>query len=327
MGMLLPVALALNVFFVISWIMRKRYFAFVSLAAIILGIPQMTRLFGHNFRKDQPAPANTLKVLSYNARDFDLYNWSENMNSKDQIFKTLREENADVLCFQEFYSDSSREFNTIKQLRDIGYKHYCFIKELTLRETDEWGIAVFSKHPIADTGTLLKQDHKTGYGRQPYKGMYCDIKWRDTLIRVINVHLQSIYFGSRDYETLDDLKANQEISKIEAVNIARKLRKAFRRRARQADALKTFLNEQTLPFILCGDFNDLPNSYTSNKIASGLNDLFLEHGFGVGKTYNGKIPLLRIDYIHTSPQWKSYSFHVIHNPISDHFPVTATIGF
>jgi endonuclease/exonuclease/phosphatase family metal-dependent hydrolase len=327
MGMLLPLALALNLFFVISWILRKRYFVFVSMAAIILCIPQMTRLFAFHVKKQKPAPEHTLKILSYNTRDFDLYNWSENTNSKNVIFKTIRDENADVLCFQEYYSDSSAEFNTIKQLQDLGYKHYYFIRELTLRGTDEWGIAIFSKYPMADTGAILKQEHKTGYGRKPYKGMYCDILWRDSIIRVINVHLQSIYFGSRDYETIDELKETQEISKIEAINIIRKLRKAFRRRAKQANDLKIFLEEQKKPFVLCGDFNDLPNSYTANKIAAGLNDAYLQHGFGIGSTYNGNIPFLRIDYIHTSPNLNSYSFRVIHNPISDHFPVTATVGF
>lgn len=327
MGMLLPLAVALNIFFLISWILRRRYFALVSLAALILCIPQFTRLFAFQIKKSKPVPEHTLKVMSFNVRDFDLYNWSENADSKNKIFESIRKEAADVLCFQEFYSDTSRAFNTVKQLQALGYTHYCFIRELTLRETDEWGIAIFSKYPIADTGVLLRQDHKTGYGRQPYKGMYADIRWRDSVIRIINVHLQSIYFGSRDYETLDELKESQEISRIEAVNIMRKLRKAFRRRTRQAVELKAFLDKETRPFILCGDFNDLPNSYTANTIAAGLHDAFLKHGFGIGSTYNGKIPLLRIDYIHTSPGLYPYDFQIVKNPISDHFPVTARVGY
>ena len=82
LGMLLPLGIALNLFFVISWILRRRYFALVSIAAIILCIPQLTRLFAFQVKKSKPVPEYTLKVMSYNVRDFDLYNWSENAGSK-----------------------------------------------------------------------------------------------------------------------------------------------------------------------------------------------------------------------------------------------------
>jgi endonuclease/exonuclease/phosphatase family metal-dependent hydrolase len=190
-----------------------------------------------------------------------------------------------------------------------------------LRNTDEWGIALFSKYPITEHGEMMKQSFKTGYGKKPFRGMYADIRIGDTTIRFVNVHLQSIYFGTRDYETIEEFRSTQNVSETGIKSIVTKLKKAFERRAEQANQLKQFLNEQDKPVIVCGDFNDLPNSYVVNKVSKNLKDAFLSHGFGIGSTYSGKIPFLRIDYILTSPAFSVQEFKVIKNPISDHYPV------
>lgn len=321
-GMALPGLLLANIIFVIIWIIRRRYFAVVSLLAIACCLPQLFRLFATNIGSaDNKTDGKIIKVMSYNVRDFDLYNWSENIHSKEKIFETIQEKSPDIICFQEFYNDTTASFSTIKQLQSLGYTHYFFTRELVLRGTDEWGIAIFSKHPILEHGTIIKQTFKTGYGRKPFKGLYADIRIGDSTIRFINVHLQSIYFGLQEYETIEEFRSTQNLDEHGARSIFRKLKRAFERRAEQAEELKAFINRQTKPVVVCGDFNDLPNSYVANYISKGMQDAFLERGFGIGHTYNGKIPFLRIDYLLTTPQFRIHHFEVINNPISDHFPV------
>lgn len=327
-SLLLPFLILINIGFAIMWIIRKRYFAIASLLAIAACLPQLLKLTATNLgtAKVISQPKASVKIMSYNVRDFDLYNWSNNAVSKEKIFETIKEKNPDVICFQEFYSDSSKRFNTIKQLQNLGYKHYFFTKELVLRKTDEWGIAIFSKLPILDKGNIMQQDFVTGYGKKPFKGMYADIKIDDTIIRFVNVHLQSIYFGNQEYETIEEFRATQNLDEIGAKSIVVKLKRAFERRAKQADELKLFLNEQTKPIVLCGDFNDLPNSYVVNKISKNMKDAFIDYSFGIGHTYNGKIPFLRIDYILSSPTFNVEKFEIINNRISDHFPLYAELS-
>lgn len=321
-GLMLPTLVVINAVFVVIWIFRQRHFAMVSLLTIAACLPQLFKLFATNLGNPKTdKTAKVIKVMSYNVRDFDLYNWSENINSKQKIFETIRRQNADVISFQEFYNDTTKEFSTIKQLEQLGYKYHFFTKELVLRNTDEWGIALFSKFPIKESGNIIKQPFKTGYGKKPFKGLYADIALSHTVIRFIDVHLQSIYFGTQDYETIEEFRATQNLDEHGAKSIVIKLKKAFERRARQADELKAFLNAQTKPLILCGDFNDLPNSYVANTISRNMKDAFIDYGFGIGHTYNGKIPFLRIDYVLTSPAFQIHTFKVLNNPISDHFPV------
>ncbi len=321
-GMILPFFVVVNLIFVFIWILRKRHFAVVSLLAIAACLPQLLKLGATNILKPTiEHPGKIIKVMSYNVRDFDLYNWSENVNSKEKIFQTIKEKNPDVISFQEFYNDTTKEFSTVKQLQKLGYTYYYFTRELVLRNTDEWGIALFSKFPIKEQGHIMKQPFKTGYGKKPFKGLYADIAIADTVIRFVNVHLQSIYFGTQDYETIEEFRATQNLDEHGAKSIIIKLKKAFQRRAQQADELKRFLNAQTKPVILCGDFNDLPNSYVTNTVSKNMKDAFINYSFGIGHTYNGKIPFLRIDYMLTTPTFNIHKFQVVNNKISDHFPI------
>ncbi|MGH2645903.1 MAG: endonuclease/exonuclease/phosphatase family protein, partial [Chitinophagaceae bacterium] len=79
--------------------------------------------------------------------------------------------------------------------------------------------------------------------------------------------------------------------------------------------------------ILCGDFNDTPNSYAYFKISKNLQDAFLKKGFGLGRTYSTIAPTLRIDYILASPSFSVQSYHCIKKVLSDHYPVISTISF
>jgi len=264
--------------------------------------------------------------MSYNVRNFDLYNWSENLSAQDQIFETIGAENPDVICFQEFYSDTTKNFNTIKRLQKMGYRHYIFAKELILRNTDEWGIATFSKFPITHSEELLRQRDPSFYRKFPYKCIYTDIQTKEKTFRIFNVHLQSVHFGKNEYEVIDNIKKN-DIEESATKTLLKKLQVGFQKRANQAVALREILDQQTQPYILCGDFNDLPNSFVYNTISKDLKDAFLQSGIGIGTTFN-RIPLLRIDYILMTKDFiKSSNFKVIKNPISDHYPVVADIQF
>lgn len=324
LSLLLPLALIINVLFIIVWKIRKRKFVWVSILAILLSALQWKNFIAiHCFASSETSTTVALKIMSFNVRVFDLYNWTENKNSVNSIFKTIQKENPDIICFQEFYTDTTKNFNTIQRLKKLGYKHYYFARELVSHQTNEWGIATFSKLPIQDKGLILKQQFATAYKKQPYKGLYIDILLDNKKVRIFNIHLQSIYFGQQDYQSIDELKQEQEIDKTEVLSIAKKLAIGYKRRAVQANEMNNILKDQNLPFIICGDFNDVPNSYAVNKIRNNLQDAFLQKGCGFGITYNGKIPLLRIDYILANDDIAFLNYKRIKSKNSDHFPIVS----
>jgi endonuclease/exonuclease/phosphatase family metal-dependent hydrolase len=78
-----------------------------------------------------------------------------------------------------------------------------------------------------------------------------------------------------------------------------------------------------LPVISCGDFNDTPSSFSYYVGTKGFKDAFISSGFGIGRTYNGPIPALRIDFIMYKAPLSPLRTRVIKNPVSDHFPVVS----
>ena len=80
------------------------------------------------------------------------------------------------------------------------------------------------------------------------------------------------------------------------------------------------------PLIMCGDFNDTPLSYAYKKISNDLKDAFVYAGYGLGNTYSGNLPPVRIDFILHSPSFNSHEFKVHGILLSDHYPVSVFIN-
>lgn len=252
---------------------------------------------------------------------FDLYNWTKNSESRKTIFEMLQEESPDILCLQEFYtSEEEGDFNntdTIQRFLDTKNAHVEF--SITLREKDHWGLATFTRYPILKKGRI---DFNT---RSNNMCIFTDILLGSDTVRVYNLHLASVGFVKRDYKFIEEVV--QKIDSVEefeqSKNIFRRLKRAFLKRASQAELVARHIAASPYPVILCGDFNDTPSSYAYHTIKGNLLDAFEESGSGLGKTYNGLIPALRIDYILYSEEFYSTNYHRISESITDHYPVSA----
>ena len=103
--------------------------------------------------------------------------------------------------------------------------------------------------------------------------------------------------------------------------------KAYKQREEQAKIIHANIDSCRYPVIICGDFNDAPNSYATYKIGKGFKDTFRTSGVGRGITFHEEIlPNYRIDCILHDKQYNSYG-HTVHTEltVSDHYPVSAFI--
>ncbi|MBK6445557.1 MAG: endonuclease/exonuclease/phosphatase family protein [Bacteroidetes bacterium] len=326
-GLAYGTLLVINLCFVIFWILRKnkkyRYSLFIS----ILGIGKIFGMYQPSFSEklndiDQKEKGR-LKVMSFNVRLFDLYNWFHSDDTRSRIFSFLKSEQPDVICFQEFFtSDRGTPFfkndDTLRKMLS-AYTHIEYT--LSLHAADHFGIATYSKYPIVNKQAV----HFQKRGGNIF--IYTDIKVGEDTIRVFNTHLESIRFHWEDYKFIQNL-GNDEVEQDEVkggLTILRRLKKAFVKRAIQVQILHDTMDASPYPIILCGDFNDTPPSYTYHILADDLKDAYRESGSGFGKTYSGPFPSFRIDYIFHDKRIKSFGYKTIREKLSDHYPISCWV--
>ena len=318
----LPGALALNLLFLIIWLLRRSVKALLPLAVIILGWSYYERGFAFNLSPENElldvAP-QTLQVLSYNVRIFNTYAHlqDENQHSSKKMIKWVADNPADIFCLQEFYNNkTSPIFNTVTKIGKQHQKRHYLAETLANSNGAQFGLAIFSKHPIIDKGTIRFGEKTNNLA------MFVDIKLKEDTIRIYNFHFQSMSIDEKDivdsYQDQDNLRTK-----------GRKLLGMFKRgiikRADQVNLLLAHVEASPYAVILCGDTNDLPYSYTYQRLKSNHTNAFQAKGLGIGATYNGKLPFVRIDNQFCGEDWEVLNY-TLHDNVSysDHFPVTAT---
>ena len=108
-------------------------------------------------------------------------------------------------------------------------------------------------------------------------------------------------------------------------SLAKKLKGALGLRGYQADTVRRQLDACRVPYVICGDFNDVPNSYTYFQIRGNLQDAFIAKSFGIGRTYIHISPTLRIDYILPSKEFVVVQTMKLTSPYSDHYGVVTDL--
>lgn len=321
-GLGYPVILLINILFVIYWAVQLKRQLFVSLITIAIGYKFILSLYSFG-NKETETTENRIKVLSYNVRLFDLYNWSNNKDTRDKIISLINDEKPQILCIQEFFHDNTGYFPTINSIKKIeGMNRHFLHNYVSMKDTAWWGIALFTSFPIVDKGVI---EFEKSHGNLC---IYTDLKINKDTIRVYNVHLQSVKFKPEDYKTMDDIenyKKETKFSLISGKRIIWRLKEAFEKRAKQVETISEHIKDCPYEVLICGDFNDTPSSYTYHNLSKGLNDAFIESGSGFGNTYIGKLPSLRIDYILHSKSITSSDFRILPEKLSDHHAVTCYI--
>ena len=188
----------------------------------------------------------------------------------------LNAQNPDILCLQERPHTNLVRYDSIKE---------CFptlpYKVTNGREDENLNVSIFSRYPVSDV--------KTWYFTDTYNKMIqADIHRDGKMFRIYNVHLQTTSSGG----TLDNCI----------------------RRYRQSRLLLSEIKKSPYPVLVCGDFNDIPLSYTVQNLLTFLKDI----SFSFRSSYQKLGNLFKIDYILASPQWKKVHYELIPTSWSDH---------
>jgi endonuclease/exonuclease/phosphatase family metal-dependent hydrolase len=325
LGLAFPALVMVLILFLFYWLFFKPRYALISVFALLFGWKSISVFFafhpGNSFNEKKAAGA--LRIAHWNVARFTEWRRNNNKGSQTRLkmMEQIKKQNADVLCFQEFFSSTdSIYYNNLNYvMKKIGYPYYYYSWDEDGYE--QWvGQIIFSKYKIIDTAKI----------RFPRPGMpealvHADIVFNKDTIRIYTSHLQSYKLMKEDYDRIEKIK-NRDDSLLEnSRSIFSKLKHATRLRSSQADIMKKEIQTSPYPYVLTADLNDVPNSYTYFTIKDNLQDAFLEKGFGIGRTFNSLSPTLRIDYIFVSNEFTVHQFKRIARDLSDHYMLVADL--
>ena len=197
----------------------------------------------------------------------------------------INSQSPDIICLQERPHTNLLSYDTIK----ATFPAYPY-KVTNGREDENLNIVIFSKYPLRDI--------KTYYLKDTYnKIIKADVDFQGQTFRLFNVHLQTFTHRGPVYNC--------------------------KRRYRQSDMLKKEVKRSPYPVIICGDFNDLPVSYTVLNLLTELSDLSATWHSSFQELGN----ILKIDYILATPEFQKESYELIPNCWSDHKIQTAKLKY
>jgi endonuclease/exonuclease/phosphatase family metal-dependent hydrolase len=324
-GLAYPLILAVNLLFVFLWLILRKKYIWIPLIPILIGFSHILSLV--EIRSNESPPVSgSLKVISYNIHGKSEYYEKPSTNGNlAAVLDFLSEQQPDILCLQEFYSntkDSTEIFEQISEKINMKYFYYKNYYQSKKKNKID-ALVIFSKYPILRTG-FYQDDQKST------NAIYVDISFTDEIFRVYNVHLESFQFGQDDYTFYSNLK-EAETDKMPLKEgtrkIIMKLRRAYELRAKQVDNLRSVIKTSPYPLLVCGDLNDTPSSYTYQVLSRGMKDSFTKAGNGlIGNTFRGNLPSFRIDYILFDKKFEAYNYEKFNISLSDHYPVSVFIN-
>ncbi|MBZ5858794.1 endonuclease/exonuclease/phosphatase family protein [Flavihumibacter profundi] len=313
------------------WVVFRSRWFMVPFFALLIGWKPINAFFAvHPFspstEKKEPG---SFRIMQWNVARFDemTYRPHSRKSKRIEILDYVRKQQPDIICMQEFLESNNLKLldANIPYFKDtLGYSYFSYAMDH--RRPDkryEHGIAIFSKYPIRNTGRWKFGGPKSLKADESY--IYADIEINGKIIRVFTTHLQSLLFTSTEFKNVEDIKKGDDSTIEKSWAIFRKFRQAYGFRQKQAELVREQLDKSPYPVIICGDFNDVPNSFAYHRIKGERQDVFTQKGFGIGRTFSSISPTLRIDYILADQRFRVVQCRNPHPRLSDHFPVIADL--
>lgn len=296
MSLSVPILLIINLLFFVYWLIKLKKQFILSLFVLLIGYNQVLSFFKLSDNIERVSP-DTISVMSYNVRLFNLYNWIDSDVENDMI-SFIDSQEPDVINMQEYRS--SEKFS----LDNYQYQHSSLSDGKT-----SYGLAIFSKLQIVNQG-IIKSDNMSTIA------IFIDVKKYSDTLRFYNIHLQSFKLES-ELEVLDEQNSDKILNIFD---------NTFKIQENQSNIISKHIQNSPYKVVVSGDFNNTAYSYVYKLLKGDLVDSFDSAGSGFGSTYNFKYFPMRIDFILMDKTFRINDFKTFSQNLSDHFPIISTFN-
>ena len=302
----LPLLIAGNVFFLLYWlVMRRFHWMVMPLITILCCIPYIGTLYQFGSLDDKADAKIGFKLASYNVAMFGRE--TSGFMAQD-ILSEMKKQKVDIVCFQEYNDYAGDKKNS------DSYKEYF---PYMISEHD---LVIYSRYPITANKSIKFEMTNNG-------AMWAEIKINDAVYRVYNVHLETTGINGMLHRAAKAQAQGVEVQNNTLLNaLYGSYTVGMIARSGQANMVAMDMQESQAPVIVCGDFNDVPYSYVYNTMLGDKIDGFKECGSGFMHTFRGGKKMVRIDYIFHDKALEGVSFYKKDLSYSDHYPVFLRIA-
>lgn len=286
--------------------------AWIVVVALLIAVPGLVK----SISLGRPQEGGTFRVMTYNVHGFKDGTGEEQtrLEMATIMAKMVRERQPDVFCLQEFaqFLPKVKRQECVEQLGEMLSLPYYYYHTTAYFGSN----VIFSKYPL----TALEED--TPFAQENEYGSVAKVDAGEKgVFYVMCSHLTSFQLLEEEIQVFSGTSDKEQVQQY-GKSIVKKLIAAYERRSQLVAKMMADMPHDGRALILCGDFNDTPLSFTYHRIKqAGFSDGFVKAGRGIGHTYAGKLPLLRIDYIWGNERIQPTSFKRIKYKGSDHYPV------
>ena len=310
LALLFPFLVLLSFLFMAGWLVVQSRRWLVSFCALILCVFQLRTYCPINM--PQPVPKGAIKVVSYNTYGLG-WGLKDSVIYK-QMMDYLRNSDADLFCAQESNYNMGHKSTVEEAVAHWKYRDSVFIPKSCN------ALTLFSNYPILNRHVI----HSSSPG---HVCVAYNVKIEGDTVVVVNCHFVSNAINPEDKATYQKIVtiSDRDSTSEDILRLGRKVNDAGLRRAKQADSLALYLEQQgDRPIIVCGDFNETPLSYVHTRLCRLLNDAYTASGNGPGISYHLNKMYFRLDNILCSSHWRSFGARVDNRQkMSDHYPIEA----
>lgn len=343
MVMALPYLAILTMIITVLWFMAKRWITGgLGIATLVAIWGPLMGAFPLRAERNPSPGAQDFTLLSWNW----LHGWDQNYDVRwdgngirttnqpeNQSLQFILDTDADIVCLQECTAWNDSEPPRLDSYRarwDKQYPHSAFEPGKDNR--------VFSKYPVRAVPMSTVLDNTLG-GVPDYISdkrllqffSFYEVDVPNHPLLLVNVHLYSPGLTDHERNVVTDIRsvdtAKESASEFKST-IYSKLKFAFQCHREQLSLICDVVRKFQGPTIVCGDFNDVPESYAWRMLVKeGFKDAYAQVGFGPTVTYNKHLFWFHIDQIMYRGPLYPLSVRKGKIKTSDHYPLIATFEF
>lgn len=318
MVLALPYMAILSALLVIIWAATRHWW--IAGAGVLMFVACWTPVsmqFPFHTADKPTEGADTFRLLTWNVAHGEDFTRTE--ADDNRTFRAILHQNADIVCLQEMIVFKP---GRVPKLSQQLYDSICTL--YPYRETwESYDLQIWSKYPFSGAWQIPECAYSDA------RIARFNIKGHEFF--VCNVHLTSYALEEDDQKIISNMRSPGSIKHNIGLfknSVYQKLKASFPIRATVTEGLIRSINQYSGPTVVCGDFNDVPASWTYRLfLKDGFKDAYTATNFFCTDTFNRNLLLFHIDQILYRGDIKPLSVERIPLKTSDHYGLVAEFEF